>query len=73
VDREYDLFETVNGEPIWRCSVIGLEPATAKLKELAAVTRNELRLMHLPSNSLIAQANSKADSEPPQSRKAVAN
>jgi hypothetical protein len=58
LDREYDLFEILpDGFPMWRATVTGLENATRKLKELAAQTANEVRVMHLPSNSIIAAVN----------------
>jgi len=33
----------------------------SKLRELAALTLNELRLMHLPTQNLIARMNEKAE------------
>jgi hypothetical protein len=56
MEREYDLFETLeDGEPIWRCSVIGIEPATAKLEELAAATTNEVCIMYIPTKAVVAK------------------
>jgi hypothetical protein len=48
-----------DGTVLWRCTVEGREEAISKLRELAAATRNELRLMHLPSQTLIARMNEK--------------
>jgi len=60
LDRAYDLFEVLDdGTALWRCTVEGREEAISKLRELAAATRNELRLMHLPSQTLIARMNEK--------------
>jgi hypothetical protein len=55
MDREYDIFETVEGGQIWRCSVVGLEASVAKLKELAGQSPNEFMLMHFGTNSVIAK------------------
>jgi hypothetical protein len=59
MDRTYDLFETVNGELIWRCYIEGREAALAILRERAGRTANELCIMHLPTNEVIARANGK--------------
>jgi len=58
MERHYDIFETIDYSPLWRCSVSGLEPAIAKMKELAERSANEFTLMHLPSNTVIAKLNS---------------
>jgi hypothetical protein len=58
VDRNYDLFEIVpDGSPIWKCAVAGHENAVQQLRELAKHTSNELRIMHLASNTIIAILN----------------
>ncbi|MGA8143213.1 MAG: hypothetical protein WB987_04910 [Candidatus Acidiferrales bacterium] len=58
VDRNYDLFEIFpDGSPIWKCAVAGHENAVLKLRELASQTVNEVRIMHLPSNTIIATMN----------------
>jgi hypothetical protein len=55
MDREYDLFEVLpDGALIWRDSVTGHEKAIQRLRELVAVTDNEFRVMHIPTNALIA-------------------
>lgn len=55
MDREYDLFEVFpDGSLVWRDSVTGHEKAIRRLRELAAVTDNEFRVMHIPTNALIA-------------------
>jgi hypothetical protein len=58
VDRNYDLFEIFpDGSPIWKCAVSGHEPALQQLKELAKRTDNEVRIMHLATNTIIAVLN----------------
>jgi hypothetical protein len=58
--RTYDLFEVMpKGELIWRTKVEGHEAAIAKLEESAKKSRNEFRLMHLPTNAVIATINAK--------------
>jgi hypothetical protein len=58
MNRDYDIFETVDSHLLWRCSVSGLEHAVAKIKELAKQSPNEFTLMHLATNSVIAKVNS---------------
>ena len=58
VDRNYDLFEILpDGSPLWRCAVAGHEDALQQLRELAKHTDNEVRIMHLASNTIIAVLN----------------
>jgi hypothetical protein len=55
VDRSYDLFEIFpDGSALWKGAVVGHENAIQKLKELAAATTNEVRLMHVGTNTVIA-------------------
>ena len=55
MDRDYDLFEVFpDGTQIWRDSVTGHEKAIRGLHELAALTENEFRVMHIATSSLIA-------------------
>ena len=55
MDREYDLFEVFpDGSLVWRDSVTGHEKAIQRLRELAVLTDNEFRVMHAPTNALIA-------------------
>jgi len=55
MDREYDLFEVFpDGALIWRDSVTGHEKAIRRLRELATVSANEFRVMHIPTKTLIA-------------------
>lgn len=70
MDRNYDLFEILpDGSPIWKCTVAGHEPALQQLKELAKRTDNEVRIMHLATNAIIAVLNAPphtGDTPPPR-------
>jgi len=58
MDRVYDLFEVFpDGSVVWRDSVTGHENAIRRLRELAGVTDNEFRVMHVLTNTLIASMN----------------
>ena len=58
MERDYDIFEVLpDGQPIWRAAVAGHENALRVLKQLAAETTNEVRMMHLPTKALIAMMN----------------
>jgi hypothetical protein len=49
MDDEYDVFETVNGEPMWRCSVIGTEAAIDRLEELATASKSKVCIVRKPT------------------------
>jgi hypothetical protein len=58
VNRDYDIFEILpDGAPIWKELVSGHEEAIRKLQELGTQTKNEMRLMHVASNTIIATVN----------------
>ena len=58
MNLEFDLFEIYpNGSPIWRDVVSGQAKAILKLRELSTKTANEVRLMHLPTNTIVAAMN----------------
>jgi hypothetical protein len=58
LERTYDLFEILpDGSPIWRATIDGHENAIRRLQELAAMTPNEVRVMHLPEKAIIAALN----------------
>jgi hypothetical protein len=58
MDREYDLFEIFpDGSALWRHTVTGREEAIKRLQELSTQTTNEVRLIHLPTSTLIASLN----------------
>jgi hypothetical protein len=58
MEWQYDLFEQFpNGEVLWRMAVTGHENAIQQLRELAATTSNEVRIVHLPTQAVIAVMN----------------
>ncbi len=58
MERTYDIFEKhPDGCMIWRATIQGHEAAIAKLRELAAKTRNEVQVLYLPTKALIATMN----------------
>lgn len=62
MDREYDLFEIFSdGSALWRHTITGRDEAIKALQEFSAQTANEVRLMHLPTQTLIAAINTPAD------------
>jgi len=55
MERTYDIFEVLeDGVAIWKTAVTGQDAALSKMHELAKDSSNEFRLMHVPSNTLIA-------------------
>lgn len=53
--EQYDLFEIhPDGAAVWRDVVSGREQAVLKLRELSAATANEVRVIHLPTNTVVA-------------------
>lgn len=60
MERTYDIFELLpDGHSIWRCSIVGVEPAIQRIRELGGKSQNEFRVMHLESKSLVAVINAK--------------
>jgi hypothetical protein len=58
MEREYELFEILPaGAAVWQEAVTGHENAIRKLHELSARTTNEIRVMDLPTNTLISSKN----------------
>jgi len=58
VDRNYDIFEVLeDGALVWRGTGVGHMDSIRQLQALAAKTPNEVRLMHLPTKTLIAVMN----------------
>ena len=65
MERTYDLFEIESGGVVrWRCAVTGHEQAIRKLRELAETTENEVRVMHVPTHSIVAVMNAKEEPPP---------
>jgi hypothetical protein len=57
--RVYDAFEVLpEGRLVWSATVVGDEDAIKKLEKAAKDSRNECRLMRIPSNAVIAKINS---------------
>jgi hypothetical protein len=58
MERQYDIFEILpDGSRVWRETIVGHENAIRKLKIIAAKTTNEVLVMHLPTNAVIAVMN----------------
>jgi hypothetical protein len=58
MERDCDLFEVLaDGAPLWRQMAAGRENAVRKLSELSEQTSNEIRVMRVPSNTVIASMN----------------
>jgi hypothetical protein len=58
MECDYDLFEVLaDGAPKWRGMAAGRENAVRKLAELSKRTINEVRVIHLLTNTLIASVN----------------
>jgi hypothetical protein len=58
VGRTYDIFNMVpDASPVWRGCVSAHENAIRKLQELATRTSDELRVMHVPTKTVIAALN----------------
>jgi len=69
MEREYDLFEHFSNEDVlWRMTVNGHENAIQQLKKLAATTSNEVRVVHLPTQSVVAVMNRATEESPSTSR-----
>jgi hypothetical protein len=65
MDREYDLFEIFpDGSALWRNTIRGHEEAIKQLHEFSRKTTNEVRLVHLPTQTLIAAMNTPASDKP---------
>jgi hypothetical protein len=54
MQRTYDIFEIKNGQPLWMATVEGHEAAIQMAMQLSKQSTNELRVMHIPTNSIVA-------------------
>ena len=63
MERSYHIFEIIGGHPIWRKCVNGHATALFHAIALAAKSTNEIRIMHLPDNALVAVLNNKQSSK----------
>jgi hypothetical protein len=58
MNREYDIFEKLpDGTVLWRDFIQGLEPARAKLDQLAKTSKNEFFAIHTPTKDVAARVN----------------
>jgi hypothetical protein len=58
MQRSYDLFEIMpDGSPLWKGTILGYEAAIIALKKLSTETKNEVRAMHLATNSVVEMLN----------------
>jgi hypothetical protein len=58
MERDYDLFEVLpDGAVIWKEAAPDHENAIRRLQELSTQTKNEVRVMHILTNTLIASIN----------------
>lgn len=65
--NKYDLFEiSADGSPLWRCCVEGHAAALQEMDALAANCENEIRVVYLPTEVIVARVPAKlvkADAE----------
>jgi hypothetical protein len=52
---------------MWRNTIRGHEEAIKQLREFSTKTANEVRLVHLPTQTLIAALNTSSDGKPTDS------
>jgi hypothetical protein len=57
-DPEFDTYEKVGDDYVWRAVSIGMGRALSKLKELSEVSINEFVVMHTFSGKVIVRLNS---------------
>jgi len=58
VERTYDIFEQLpDGTMLWVTAVQGHDEAILSLKWWGEKRSNEFRLMHIPTNAVIAKVN----------------
>ena len=57
-DPEFDTYEKVDGNYVWRAASVGIKRALRQLRELSKASQNECALMHTPSGKVIARLNS---------------
>jgi hypothetical protein len=62
VDSSYDIFEILpDGSPLWKGVVVGRDAALKELDSLAENCENELRVIHLSTNTVLATKPSRAE------------
>jgi hypothetical protein len=69
MNREYDLFEMFpDGTALWRLTVTGRQEAIDALQQFSTQTANEVRVMHLPTQTVIAAINTPANTNGTESK-----
>jgi hypothetical protein len=69
MDRKYDLFERLpDGSLVWRAAIVGRNKALRQLEVFSGETFNEVRLVDLPTGSLLATLNVPKQSRLPKKR-----
>jgi hypothetical protein len=61
---EFDIYEKVGDNYLWRAVAVGQQPAMRALQELAGASSNEFVVMHTEIKEVIARANSFWPREP---------
>jgi len=55
MDSVYDIFEIMpDGVLVWKCAVTGQDAALRELESLAMTCKNEIRVVHLSTNTVFA-------------------
>jgi hypothetical protein len=56
MDSDYDIYEKLpNGKVVWRFSVAGRDRAIAKFEQIAAISANEVFVVHVDTQEVIAR------------------
>lgn len=63
---EFEIFP--DGSVVWRDTITGREETIARLQEFSKQTANGVRLVHIPTNSLIGRMNTQVDDKPADSK-----
>ena len=59
MDRDYDIFERIDGQLVWRAVISGHKLSIHKLTELSVTSQNEFVVLHMPTKAVIAVVNSR--------------
>ena len=64
MEPSYDIFEILpDGTPLWKTSAKGRDAALRRFAELAQTSKNELKVIHLESKTVVATRESQRASE----------
>ena len=56
MDSDYDIYEKLpDGKVVWRFSVAGHDKAIAKLEQIAAISANEIFVVHVDTQEVIVR------------------